>query len=630
MSDNQPISDNDIRNMIQMLNLVHGQIRSQRIEEKFALRQLDKAQTMLAELSDERQQRQSVKRFERLYDVVRMLGSSLKIQEVLDHVMDAVIELTGAERGFLLMRDDDGDLEVTAARNLDQQTLSSEDFQYSRTITNYVLDEGESITTTNALEDPRFNTKQSVLNQALRSIMATPLRARGRVIGVAYVENRIVAGIFGDDDLNTLETLAGQASIAIDNALLFSETDEELSRRVDELQLLRRIDKQLNATLERDTAMLTTLAAACRIADAKTGYVGVIEGEPPTIVTTHKWEADNTTANASVSLADVYPRVWEAVDAKAPLLIDTGQYGLHTVLLLPIMRENDVLGVMALKREDGGVFTDEQQDLIQRVVTRAAVSIENARLYAAVQAANDAKSDFVSTVAHDLKVPMTNIQGYADLLLLKPEKLDDAQLRYVKHVRSTVERMERLVNDLADINHVEAGQFFMEERRVRVGKVIEAVRDTVQPQIVEREHTFIVDVGDELPEMLTDYYRLVQVLTNLLSNAYKYTPDGGTITLSVHRSADRIAFRVEDTGIGLSAEQIDKLGTKFWRAEDEFTRSQPGSGLGFAITQHLVRLMGSEMHIESEVGVGSAFSFSIEIADAQEDSTQEAGRVRAT
>lgn len=114
--------------------------------------------------------------------------------------------------------------------------------------------------------------------------------------------------------------------------------------------------------------------------------------------------------------------------------------------------------------------------------------------------------------------------------------------------------------------------------------------------------------------MRVDYYRLLQVLTNLLSNAYKYTPDGGTITLRVERDplkSNRIQFSVADTGIGLSAEALQKLGTKFWRADDEFTRSQQGSGLGFAITRSLVEQMGSQIQIQSAVGRGSSFTFSV-------------------
>src|SRR5690606_12311620 len=132
-----------------------------------------------------------------------------------------------------------------------------------------------------------------------------------------------------------------------------------------------------------------------------------------------------------------------------------------------------------------------------------------------------------------------------------------------------------------------------------------AVRDNVMTEIRRRNHAYIEQIEPNLPPMWVDYYRLLQVLTNLLSNAYKYTPDGGAITLRVQRRGDRIEFSVIDTGVGLSPEAKQKLGTKFWRASDEFTRTQPGTGLGYAITASLVEQMGSVIEVDSEVGRGS-------------------------
>ena len=266
-------------------------------------------------------------------------------------------------------------------------------------------------------------------------------------------------------------------------------------------------------------------------------------------------------------------------------------------------------------RENANNFTDEEIDLVERIVTRAAVAIENSRLYAAVQAADKAKSEFVGIVAHDLKAPMTNIAGYADLMLMDDDDLDERQIEYLKRIRATVTRMEVLVSDLADIARIESGHFYMEEMTVGATQIIEAVKDSTLPEITSRQHSLVVEVEDDLPDLWVDYYRLVQVLINLVSNAYKYTPDSGTITLMARQLDQRVEFSVQDTGIGLSPEAVKKIGTKFWRAEDNYTRSQPGTGLGFTITRSLIEQMGSQVKIESEVGVGSSFTFSVPIAD---------------
>ena len=208
---------------------------------------------------------------------------------------------------------------------------------------------------------------------------------------------------------------------------------------------------------------------------------------------------------------------------------------------------------------------------------------------------------------------MTSIKGYADLMLMQGD-LSDRYLQFLTRIKNTVDRMEILVSDLADISRIESGHFFMDETRVTVANVIQAVKDGTLPQIEEREHKFVEDIATDLPDMHVDYYRLLQVLTNLVSNAYKYTPNGGTITLSAKRKDDRVEFSVTDTGIGLTKQQVAMLGTKFWRAEDEYTRSQPGTGLGFSITSSLIEQMGDHVHIESEEGKGSTFRFSVQIA----------------
>jgi len=621
MSDKQHLTDYEITNLRHNLNLVRSQINAGRIEKDFVMRQLENMQRALETVTALKKEKRSGGTVEALYNVSRALGTSLDLQVVLDQVMDAVIQLTGAERGFLMLRNDDGELEVKVARNLDQQTLGSQEFKFSKTIANKVLDEGNAILTTNAVEDPRFAGQASIVAQSLRSILATPLWARNAVIGVAYVDNRAVTGLFSEDDLATLETFSGQAAVAIDNALLFSETDEKLATRVEELRQLRRVDLQLNEKLDPEQAMRDTLGWACRLSGANEGHLGLLEGkEPQHIIARHHYGANIPTDAEPIFLDSVYPKVWDVVRSGDTLIFDTGQYGLITVMTVPVLRENTVIGVVLLKREDGGHFTENQQDMVERVVTRAAVAIENARLYAAVQAADKAKSEFVGIVAHDLKAPMTSIKGYADLMIMQSaDSLTERQREFLQRIQDTVIRMEILVSDLSDISRIESGHFYMDEIHISVNAVVHAVQDMALPQMETRQHTFILEVEEDLPQLWVDYYRLVQVLTNLVSNAYKYTPEGGTITLSARRAGERVQFTVTDTGIGLSEIQIAKLGTKFWRAEDEFTRSQPGTGLGFAITASLVEQMGSKIEIESKVGEGSRFTF--DIAIAQDDET---------
>lgn len=609
-SSSRPLTPADTSSARQGLSMLRAQVQAGSVDPLFLTRQLDRLDALLARVEQGQQKLHQEGRFEALYNVSRLIGSSLDLQTVLDQVIDAIISLTGAERGFLMLRDDDGGLAVKVARNFDQQTLSAADASFSRTIVNQVLDSGKAIVTTNAVEDPRFAQKASIVMQALRSVMATPLRARGGVIGVAYVDNKVVTGLFTEGDLAALDTLAGQAAVAIDNALLFSATDQELALRVEELRQLRRVDRLLNETLDARTAMQHTLEWACRLSEASAGHLSLLEGDPPALHTTYHYGVPPGSTQP-LNLEERFPQVREALATNRTVAAQTDGAAL---LVVPITREQKAVGTVILCRADARPFTANQQDIVERVVDRAAVAIENARLYAAVQAADRAKSEFVGVVAHDLKAPMTGIAGYADLLLITASNLDARQVEYLSRIKNTEQRMEVLVSDLADISRIESGHFFMRELRVPVADIVRALKDTTMPQIEERGHTLVERVGPDLPDMWVDYYRLLQVLTNLLTNACKYTPDGGTITLSAAQQGGRIHFSVADTGIGMSKEDLARLGTKFWRAEDSFTRSQPGTGLGFAITRALVEQMGSAVAVTSAAGVGSTFTFSVPVA----------------
>lgn len=626
------VSQREFNSMRQNVKLLAAQVKAGQIDEKFLGYQVERLLGFLERMEDELGRAKQGARFEALYNVSRIMGGSLDLQIVLDQVMDAIIQLTGAERGFLMLRDQDGGLDVKAARNLDQQTLDSSQFHYSRTIANQVLDTGEAIVTTNAAEDPRFAGKQSIAAQSLRSIMATPLRARGAVIGVAYVDSRVTSDLFNDNDLNALEALSGQSAIAIENARLFEQTDQELDAKVSQLTQLRRIDRLLNETLDPNIAMRITLEWAVKLANAETGHLGLLEGSPPIVPVLHHHGFEDD-SDIPALLDQIYPEVDE--------VIRTGQHWTdvierdatpRSVLLMPFLRENKPLGVVALSKHNAAPFTEDEIEQAGRIVSRAAITIDNARLYEAVRAADRAKSEFVGIVAHDLKVPMTSILGYAALTRMIGDdegNLTERQDEFLEKIEDTVRRMEVLVSDLSDISRIESGHFYMEPIRVEVSTIVEAVRDNTLIQIKERGHTWVTEIADDLPPMYVDYYRLLQVLTNLVSNAYKYTPDGGTVTLKADRDGDRVCFSVTDTGVGLSPAQIAMLGTKFWRAEDEFTRSKPGTGLGFAITASLVELMGSRIKIDSEVGVGSTFSFTVPIFDASTAAQPEAGPTSA-
>jgi signal transduction histidine kinase len=590
----------------QTLSLLRSQAQAGRIDAGYMDQRLGAIEQVMENIISERKDAASRERLARLYDASRVIGSSLDLQTVLSQVMDALIALTGAERGFLMLLDDDGNLKVRVARNFDQETLDSTS-QMSRTVTRKVLETGQPIVTTNAQEDPRFAGQASVMMNALRSIMACALRTRGEIIGVVYLDNRIKAGLFSEGDLELLDAFAGQAGIAIENARLFGATDQALSVRVEELTMLQRVDRQLNETLDMTKAMNITLEWSTKVCNAQTGSLGLIDPESNTIrILVHFGGSDTFSAQERIPLD--HPLIKPVIGSQEPIV--STENGVST-LTVPVRRENKVIGIIAMTAQGDNPFKGEAQALVTRMADRAAIAIENARLYDAVRAANNAKSEFVSLVAHELKVPMTSISGYADLLPMAGP-VNERQTQFINTIKGAVNKMKVLVSDLSDISRIESGHLRVDLSDV---SVIEALNSAIEGTITEieaRGHKLITDVSPDLPAVRADKDRLAQILLNLVSNAYKYTPNGGTITIRAQRNDGKVALSVTDTGVGMSPDQIEKLGTKFWRADNGL--QQPGTGLGFAITRNLIDLMHGELAISSDPGKGTSFTVKLPIA----------------
>ncbi|NWG07445.1 MAG: HAMP domain-containing protein [Chloroflexi bacterium] len=231
-------------------------------------------------------------------------------------------------------------------------------------------------------------------------------------------------------------------------------------------------------------------------------------------------------------------------------------------------------------------------------------------------AANKSKSEFVSLVSHELKLPMTSIKGYSDLMLSGATgQLNENQSSFLTTIRNNVNRMATLVSDLADISRIESGNLRLEPREVPVWDVIDEVVTLTRTQITQKEQTVTVDIPKELPKAWCDRNRLAQILTNLVSNANKYTPEGGTIVVRAIRAGGMIQVKVQDNGLGMTLEDQERLFSKFFRSADDKVRESPGTGLGLSITKNLVELQGGKIWFESEFRQGTSFYFTVPISD---------------
>jgi len=563
-----------------------------------------------------------------LNEITRQLTSTLDQEPLLQNILDNAVNILNCEAGTLFLMDDQtGELEfrVTVgpvATNLLRQKLPPGTGIVGRAVqTRAPVIENDA-----QRSSTRSDAADKQTGFVSRSLLAVPMQIKDRVLGVIEVINRRDGLPFVADDQNLLTAFAGQAAVAIENARLIALTDQELTARLEELSIMGRIVRELNATLEVDRAMRITLEWAMKQSNAEAGLVGMLHDGDLRIMVQEGFEEDEKSPlRVPVDLPAVQSVIQSGQPSQTSLLRNgtKGFYpGAHTQIIIPIRREADVTGLMLLEST-----SDSQVNLgfLNRLSDNAAIAISNAQLYDEVQRANLAKSDFVSFVAHELKNPMTSIKGYSELLAAgSVGGINEMQSNFLSTIRSNVERMSALVSDLNDNAKIEAGRLRLDFRPVEIAEVVDDVVRSTKRQIDDKRQDVDLNLSTQLPQVWADRIRVSQVLTNLVSNAHKYTPEGGKILVGAEATANKwdsegakrvVHLWVKDDGIGISPEDQAKIFQRFFRSDDSKAREAPGTGLGLNITKSLVEMQGGRIWFDSEFRKGTTFHFTIPIAE---------------
>jgi len=581
-----------------------------------------------ARLLEETQQR--AHQLSTLNEITRQLTSTLEQEPLLQNILENAVGILNCEAGTLFLMDDQtGELvfRVTVgpvAGNLLGQKLPPGTGIVGRAVQTRapVIENDAQHSST------RSDAADKQTGFVSRALLAVPMQVKDRVLGVIEVINRRDGLPFVADDQNLLTAFAGQAAVAIENARLIALTDQELTARVEELSIMGRIVRELNATLEVDRAMRITLDWAMRQSNAEAGLVGMLHENDLRIMVQEGYE-DLLTDQSSSRVPLDMPAIQSVIQSGQPSqvsLLKNGAKGIfpgaHTQIIIPIRREADVIGLLLLEST-----SDSQVNLgfLNRLSDNAAIAISNAQLYDELQRANEAKSEFVSFVAHELKNPMTSIKGYSELLAAgSVGQINEMQTNFLSTIRSNVERMSALVSDLNDNAKIEAGRLRLDFRAVDVPEVVEDVVRSTKRQVDDKHQDVDLLLPALLPQVWADRLRVGQVLTNLVSNAHKYTPEGGKIKVGAEETSNQwdpegakrvVHLWVKDDGIGIGDEDQSKIFQKFFRSDDSKAREAPGTGLGLNITKSLVEMQGGRIWFDSEFRKGTTFHFTIPIAE---------------
>jgi two-component system, NtrC family, sensor kinase len=471
-----------------------------------------------------------------------------------------------------------------------------------------------------------------------RTMLGVPLLRDGVAIAVIDLLRNIVKP-FTDRQIELVTTFADQALIAIENVRLFDEVQErtrELARSVAELRALGEVSRAVSSTLKLETVLETIVGCAVQLSASDSGIVYEFDEVAQTFQArgSHRITAEHLAIiraepirfgegavgragaiREPVQVADVADeRQFVAPQTRALLVRE----GLRSLLAIPLVREQRVLGGLVILRRELGAFSPETVATLQTFAAQSVLAIQNARLFREIedksrqlQQASEHKSQFVSSMSHELRTPLNAIIGLTEMMVKNAARFGTEKAQEpLQRVNRAGTHLLGLINQVLDLSKIEAGKLELNPQTVQLSPLINDVIGTAGQLAEQNKNRLVVDAQEDLGALTVDPMRLRQILLNLLSNACKFTK-AGEVKLAarkVSNGSSFVEFAVSDTGIGMTAEQQAKLFEEFSQADAATAQRFGGTGLGLAITRKLARMMGGDVTVTSEPGKGSVFT----------------------
>jgi GAF domain-containing protein/anti-sigma regulatory factor (Ser/Thr protein kinase) len=463
-------------------------------------------------------------------------------------------------------------------------------------------------------------TKELARQNNFRSLLVTPLMRRGEPIGVLSISYSALRP-FGERQIAQVESFADQAVIAMENARLFEELTDSVSR----LSALFEVGQAISATLDLDEVLRRVLGRAIELSHTDGGSIYEFEAA------TERFLPRAISGRMSPELAEALERgalgmntqLGDAVRLGGPLQVPDLRevernaivdgligMGYHALLIVPLLREGRPLGALVVRRRGTGEFPAETERLLQTFAGQAALAIQNARLFQELDAASRHKSEFLANMSHELRTPLNAIIGFSEVLLEKYfGEINAKQEEYLRDVLTSGQHLLSLINDILDLSKVEAGRMELDLSTFALQPVLESGLVMVKERAQRNGVGLGLDVAAAVGRVEGDERKVKQVVFNLLSNAVKFTPSGGRIDVRAWRDGE-VHVAVRDTGVGIAPEEQARIFEEFGQARH---RAAEGTGLGLTLTKRFVELHGGRIWVESAPGHGSTFTFTLPV-----------------
>jgi signal transduction histidine kinase/DNA-binding response OmpR family regulator len=574
-------------------------------------------------------------------ELLKVIGrSTFDLQPVFETLAENAVRLCGASRA-MVFRFDGRLLRVAASYGASRELLAFVEQNPiapgRHTGTARAALERRTIHIHDVLADPEYTYGVKDVD-AVRTVLGIPILRADELLGVIMIF-KLEVSPFTDGHIALMETFADQAAIAIENARLLAELQartDQLTRSVRELQTLGEVSQALSSTLDLDTVLSTIVSRASQLAGTDTCTVYEYDEQAETLV----FRSTYNLADEVVAVMRRAPiRRGEGVGGRmalthepvqVPDIAEPGAYsgplrdvllrtGSRAILGIPLLREGQLIGGLTVTKHTPGEFPAPIIDLLRTFASQSALAIQNARLFREIgdksrqlEVADRHKSEFLANMSHELRTPLNAIIGYSEMLQEDAADLGAEQLiDDLQKINAAGKHLLELINAVLDLSKIEAGKMELYLESFEVAGLVRDIAAVIQPLAAKNGNRLDVRCPEGIGTMRADLTKVRQALFNLLSNACKFT-DHGTVTLAVAREAadgqDVMVFDVTDTGIGMTAEQLERLFEAFSQADAATTRKYGGTGLGLALSRRLCRMMGGDVTVESLAGRGSTFT----------------------
>jgi signal transduction histidine kinase len=471
-----------------------------------------------------------------------------------------------------------------------------------------------------------------------RSLLSVPMLREGEAVGAINI-TRPEPGRFSDAELALLKTFADQAVIAIENVRLFKALEartQDLTRSVGELRALGEVGQAISSTLDLDTVLETIVTRAAQLSGADAGSIYEYDERTGELSrrAVHNMEAEilarpdqrfrrgegalgqAVARRQPVQFADISdPAVYES--QVRDLLL---RFGYRALLAVPLVREDQIIGALVVNRKAPGEFPQETVALLTTFATQSALAIQNARLFREIadksrqlEVASQHKSEFLANMSHELRTPLNAIIGFSEVLGERLfGDLNEKQEEYLKDIHASGQHLLSLINDILDLSKIEAGRMELELTDFHLPTALDNALTLVRERAGRRGIALHMTADERLDYVRADERKVRQVVLNLLSNAIKFTPEGGRIDVRARPVDGSVEVSVTDTGVGIAPEDQEAIFEEF-RQVGTADKKVEGTGLGLALSRKFIELHGGRIWVESQVGVGSTFTFTIPI-----------------